>query len=243
MRPEPLGEPIRCEFDIETGHRRVHYKNNCCPGPGGHIEQTGGVLHREFPTNIEQKQQRGPTQIPDNHKFIQPCPSNLDFPGVLEASSYTSGEDRAVDLSLDWRNGERTASELEELRTDMLAQLSNVGESWGEANGDDGWLQPDDAAEGKKTIARTVSDARSWGWEALKKIREFRDESTAWKPKNNPTNLQQQERTEGADDGSPHAAAVSLTGATPKQQQTKLQHHTDSKTATEFEKWPKRPAE
>jgi hypothetical protein len=81
--------------------RRVHYKNNCCPGPGGHIEQTGGVLHREFPTNSEQKQQWGPTRIPDNHKFIQPCPSNLDFPGVLKASSYTSGEDQAIDLPLD----------------------------------------------------------------------------------------------------------------------------------------------
>ena len=38
-------------------------------------------------------------------------------------------------------NGERTASELEELRTDMLSQLSNVGESWGEANDDD--ISPD----------------------------------------------------------------------------------------------------
>jgi hypothetical protein len=70
-------------------------------------------------------------------------------------------------------NSDRTASELEELRTDMLAQLSNIGESWGEANDDDGWLQPDDTAEEKKAIARTVSDARSWGQEALRKIREF----------------------------------------------------------------------
>jgi hypothetical protein len=163
-------------------------------------------------------------------------------------------------------NGERTASELEELRTDMLAQLSNVGESWGEANDDDRWLQPDDAAEEKKTIARTVSNARSWGREALRKIREFRDESTAWRRKNNPTNPRHQERTKGADDRSPHVAAVSLTGATPKQQQNQLQHHTASKTATarpdkvqstdhgpkwggkwenatKFENWPKRPAE
>jgi hypothetical protein len=64
------------------------------------------------------------------------------------------------------RNGDRTTSELEELRTDMLGQLSNIEESWSEAMNDDERLQTD-AAEEKKTLARTVRDSRSWGREGL----------------------------------------------------------------------------
>jgi hypothetical protein len=58
----------------------------------------------------------------------------------------------------------------------MLGQLSNIEESWDEATNDDEWLQTD-AAEEKKTLARTVRDSRSWGREALKKIGEFREET------------------------------------------------------------------
>ena len=106
-------------------------------------------------------------------------------------------------------NGNRTTSELEELQTDMLSQLSNIGESWGKANDDDGWLQPDDAAEEKKALARTVSDARSWGQEALRKIREFRDESTAWQRQNDSASSQRQERKGGADAEATHKNKVS----------------------------------
>ena len=119
-------------------------------------------------------------------------------------------------------NGDRTASELEELRTDMLGQLSNIEESWGEANNDDGWLQPDDAAEKKKAIARTVSDARSWGQEALRKIREFRDESTAWQRQNESASSQR--ATRQGPDNKPRCGG-------------------SCKNATNFERWPKHSAE
>ena len=88
-----------------------------------------------------------------------------------------------IELSISrWRkdrsagSSDRTMNELEGLRTDMLGQLSNIEESWDEATNDDEWLQTD-AAEEKKTLARTVHDSRSWGWEALKKIGEFREET------------------------------------------------------------------
>jgi hypothetical protein len=193
------------------------------------VQGSAGILHREIPMDGEQEQQRGPVQVLDNRKFIQPYPSHLDFPGVLIAGGYTSGEDRAIDLPLKDRsesNGDRTASELEELRTDMLGQLSNIGESWGEANDDDGWLQPDDAAEEKKALARTVSDARSWGHEALRKIREFRNKSTAWKRQNDSASSQRQERKGGTDAEATHVATVSKTGARSKQKQSQLRNPT-----------------
>jgi hypothetical protein len=122
-------------------------------------------------------------------------------------------------------NGDRTTSELEELRTDMLGQLSNIGESWGEAINEDGWLQTD-AAEEKKALARTVHDARSWGQKALRKIREFRDEATAWRRHNDSANLQYQEWEGGADAEATHIATVSTTGVTLKQKQSQLRNST-----------------
>jgi hypothetical protein len=89
----------------------------------------------------------------------------------------------------------------------MLGQLSNVGESWSKATNEDEWLQTD-AAEEKKTLTRTVRDARSWGQEALKKIREFREEATAWRRHNDSATSRYQEWEEGTDAGDTHIATV-----------------------------------
>jgi hypothetical protein len=107
----------------------------------------------------------------------------------------------------------------------MLGQLSNIGESWGEAINEDGWLQTD-AAEEKKALARTVHDARSWGQEALRKIREFQDEATAWRRHNDSANSQYQEWEGGADAEATHIATVSTTGVTLKQKQSQLRNST-----------------
>jgi hypothetical protein len=107
----------------------------------------------------------------------------------------------------------------------MLGQLPNVEESWSEATNDDEWLQTD-AAEEKKTLARTVRDSRSWGQEALKKIREFREEVTAWRRHNDSAASRYQEWEEGTDTGDTHIATVTTKGVTSKQQQSQLRDST-----------------
>ena len=101
----------------------------------------------------------------------------------------------------------------------MLGQMYSIEESWDKATNNDKWFQTDGAEE-KKTLARTVRDIRSWGWEALKKIGEFREEETAWRRHDDAATSQFQEWEEGtnAEDILPTAA----TGVTSKQQQGQL---------------------
>lgn len=213
MRPEPPGKPTRCKLTIKKATDESITEETTVRGSTGilsklkeyFIENTQQAMNDIIA--VEQYKSRTPTNPPNPvhpawvfQAYLKQV-ATLAVRIELLISRWT--EDKIEN------NGDRTASELEELRTDMLNQLSHLGESWGEANNDDGWLQPVDATEEKKALARTVSDARLWGQEALRKIRDFRDESTVWERKNAPANSQREGREGGIDAKTKHVATKS----------------------------------
>ena len=87
---------------------------------------------------------------------------------------------------------------LEQLQEDLTDQLSSIEENWDEATNNVSWSQADTVEE-KKIIARIVQDFRSWGREALCKIKDFQEEETEWGRHDAVVMLQYQKWEKGTD--------------------------------------------
>ena len=108
--------------------------------------------------------------------------------------------------------GNKTLSELDKLRNDMLGLMSSIEESWEETTNNDEWLHADGEKE-KKLLARALRDSRSWG-RALKKFDEFQEEEFMWRHCEEEATLRYRE-WENSINAPPNAA----TGTAPQQQQ------------------------
>ena len=135
MRPEPPGKPTRCKLTIKKATDESIAEETTVWGSTGilsklkeyFIENTQQAMNDIIA--VEQYKSRKPTNPPNPvhpawvfQAYLKQV-ATLAVRIELLISRWT--EDRSEST------GNRTASELEELRMDMLSQLSHLGESWG----------------------------------------------------------------------------------------------------------------